>query len=283
MGIGPNDHQDTGALLLKAHVEVHPISPQVGVLPGLKRPFAPCLILILPHLLELADHGGGQPGRPFAHDRRQGSAEVVGADPLEVQRCQGPFEGWAAAQKPRENVAGKLRVPTLSLRLTFIDTRTSYRYRSHSRQDQPSRGMTVAYHRLMTLAILELLIATQVLLDFRFKSCLEQLPRPFSGIRSICLDCSVAPTASIAVLFFRSSSFGNPLGLIATEGMPFHFLCYAFAACSIKRATSSGLETYTAWLPGTSIVSAPARLAILRSRSGLMLRSFVAISAQLFF
>ncbi len=57
----------------------------------------------------------------------------------------------------------------------------------------------------------------------------------------------------------------------------------AFAACSIKRATSSGLETYTAWLPGTSIVSAPARLAILRSRSGLMLRSFVAISAQLFF
>src|SRR5260370_21861955 len=57
----------------------------------------------------------------------------------------------------------------------------------------------------------------------------------------------------------------------------------AFAARSIKRATSSGLETYTAWLPGTSIVSLPARLAMLRSRSGLMLRSRVATSAQLFF
>jgi hypothetical protein len=57
----------------------------------------------------------------------------------------------------------------------------------------------------------------------------------------------------------------------------------AFAACSIKRATSSGLETYTAWLAGTSIVSLPARLAMLRSRSGLMLWSRVATSAQLFF
>jgi hypothetical protein len=57
----------------------------------------------------------------------------------------------------------------------------------------------------------------------------------------------------------------------------------AFAARSIKRATSSGLETYTAWLAGTSIVSLPARLAMLRSRSGLMLWSRVATSAQLFF
>jgi hypothetical protein len=35
----------------------------------------------------------------------------------------------------------------------------------------------------------------------------------------------------------------------------------AFAARSIKRATSSGLETYTAWLAGTSTVSLPACLA----------------------
>src|ERR1700722_19361129 len=57
----------------------------------------------------------------------------------------------------------------------------------------------------------------------------------------------------------------------------------AFAARSIKRATSFGLGIYTAWLHGTSIVSLPACLAMLRSRSGLMLWSRVAISAQLFF
>src|ERR1700691_2011299 len=57
----------------------------------------------------------------------------------------------------------------------------------------------------------------------------------------------------------------------------------AFAARSIKRATSFGLEIYAAWLDGTSIISLPARLAILRSRSGLMLWSRVATSAQLFF
>src|SRR5271163_1525514 len=57
----------------------------------------------------------------------------------------------------------------------------------------------------------------------------------------------------------------------------------AFAARSIKRATSFGLEIYAAWLAGTSIISLPACLAMLRSRSGLMLWSWVAISAQLFF
>ena len=36
----------------------------------------------------------------------------------------------------------------------------------------------------------------------------------------------------------------------------------AFAARSIKRATSSGLETYTAWLAGTSMVSLPANHAV---------------------
>ena len=39
--VGPNDHQDAGALILQAHVEVHPVSPQVGVLRGLQRPLAP--------------------------------------------------------------------------------------------------------------------------------------------------------------------------------------------------------------------------------------------------
>jgi hypothetical protein len=72
-------------------------------------------------------------------------------------------------------------------------------------------------------------------------------------------------------------------GFLANRGGWKGYWADAFAARSIKRATSSGLETYTAWLAGTSIVSLAARLAMLRSRSGLMLWSRVATSAQLFF
>lgn len=50
----------------------------------------------------------------------------------------------------------------------------------------------------------------------------------------------------------------------------------AFAACSITRATSSGLEINTAWLPLISVTLAPARLYIERSRSGFISRSCVA-------
>jgi hypothetical protein len=73
---------------------------------------------------------------------------------------------------------------------------------------------------------------------------------------------------------------GRPFGIVVDRT---GYRADAFAARSIKRATSSGLETYTAWLAATSIVSLPARLAMLRSRSGLMLWSRVATSAQLFF
>ena len=62
--IGPNHHQDAGALFLKADVEIHPISPKVGVLLGLKGSPAPGLIFRLPHLFELADRGSRQPAAP---------------------------------------------------------------------------------------------------------------------------------------------------------------------------------------------------------------------------
>src|SRR5882724_3037850 len=54
------------------------------------------------------------------------------------------------------------------------------------------------------------------------------------------------------------------------------------AASSIRAATSFGLETYTAWLaPSTSTLWLLARAAYHRSRSGLIVLSFVATSIQL--
>ena len=50
----------------------------------------------------------------------------------------------------------------------------------------------------------------------------------------------------------------------------------AFAARSIKRATSLGLEINTAWLAVISVTLAPARLYIERSRSVFIIRSCVA-------
>ena len=47
------------------------------------------------------------------------------------------------------------------------------------------------------------------------------------------------------------------------------------AASRIKRVISSGCEISERWLAFTSMVSAPIRLAMKRSRSGLMVRSSV--------
>src|ERR1700674_4045980 len=60
-----------------------------------------------------------------------------------------------------------------------------------------------------------------------------------------------------------------------------HLYTSAFAAFSISAATSLACEMYTAWLPGSSIVSDLALLVMKRSRSGLIIRSCLATTAKL--
>src|SRR6185503_20242088 len=53
------------------------------------------------------------------------------------------------------------------------------------------------------------------------------------------------------------------------------------AACSMNSATAAGFDTYTAWLPSTSTVVAPARLDMARCAGGGIILSLVATRYQL--
>jgi hypothetical protein len=91
-------------------------------------------------------------------------------------------------------------------------------------------------------------------------------------ISKACLLCRRKPTSHELM-----RHVGSTLCVSATVSAMAYFA--AVAAFSINAATSRACERKIAWLPGSSMTCDWARFAMNRSRSGLIIRSCVGITA----
>src|SRR5258706_10802797 len=96
-------------------------------------------------------------------------------------------------------------------------------------------------------------------LEYNAKHSLSSNVGNFGGFASRACLSVVVGMMVLGGERIRTPQVGRPAcGSISDEAY-FDFLAIAWAACSITAATAAGLDTYTAWLPGTSVTVAPAR------------------------
>ena len=161
--------------VLEPDVEIHTVSPDIGVSLARQGPCRPVPILLLPGRLQSRNRRGGESLGVGAEQRRESGAEVVRADAFEVQPRQQLLHRLGPPQIPRQDgrVEHLLRVRGPSIaNPRFLDGDVA-----QPRLDSPFREIPVANHKLPPRLVSQVRSFAQVVRHFLFDRTGQQVPR----------------------------------------------------------------------------------------------------------
>jgi hypothetical protein len=178
---GSQQHQRAQPVLFETDVEVHPIGPDVHVVPVVESTMLELPILVLPLARQPADVGRRQTRSVLAKERAQSRPEIAGRQAPKVEHRQNLGHLGRAAHVGRQDRAGEaLALPVLVLS-SVVDSRSPDLERPGTAGHLPRPGLTVANDQTMTSLVEFVLVPLDVRRDFLSQRTLEHSPGSFTS------------------------------------------------------------------------------------------------------
>jgi hypothetical protein len=176
-----DDHETAHAFLLEAHVEVHPVGPEVHVVTIGQVAGHEGAVLVLPGRGEPGDHRSRQPGCR-TEETLKGESEVACGKSVQVQKRQDLGDLWGPAAPGRDDHRAELGLLTgFLVHALVVHPRCFDLDRAGHGLDLALSCVSIARHETVPFLVALVCELGEIRLDLGFQGRGEHRPRPFAA------------------------------------------------------------------------------------------------------